>query len=75
MLKASPNFHEGVNFIQVTSLPYEQQQLFKSWIPETSILNIEINNIVLSDCVDYQDYTYWFDFQYQTQDSLLESSL
>ena len=75
MLKASPNFHQGINFIQISSLPYEQQELFASWVPQSAKMNLEINNIHLSDCVEYQDYAYWFDFQYQNQNSLLESSL
>jgi hypothetical protein len=75
MLKASPNFHQGINFIQISSLPYEQQELFGRWIPQSATMQMEINNIRLPDCVEYQDYTYWFDFQYQNQNSLLESSL
>ncbi|MGM0579842.1 MAG: hypothetical protein ACQETL_04130 [Bacteroidota bacterium] len=75
MLKASPNFHQGINFIQISSLPYEQQELFASWVPQSAKMKMEINNITLPDCVEYQDYAYWFDFQYQNQNSLLESSL
>jgi len=75
MLKATPNFHQGINFIQISSLPYQQQELFSLWIPQSAKIEIEINNIRLPDCVNYQDYAYWFDFQYQKQNSLLESSL
>lgn len=74
MLKASPNFHQGINFIQISSLPYEQQELFGTWVPQSAKMKLEINNISLHDCVEYQDYAYWFDFQYQNQNSLLESS-
>jgi hypothetical protein len=75
MLKATPNFHQGINFIQISSLPYEQQELFSAWVPQSAMMKLEINNISLPDCVEYQDYAYWFDFQYQNQNSLLESSL
>ena len=75
MLKASPNFHQGINFIQISSLPYEQQELFASWVPQSAKMKLVINNISLLDCVEYQDYAYWFDFQYQNHNSLLESSI
>jgi hypothetical protein len=75
MLKVTPNFHQGINFIQISSLPYEQQELFESWVPQSAMMKLEINNITLSDCVEYQDYAYWFDFQYQNHNSILESSL
>jgi hypothetical protein len=75
MLKATPNFHQGINFIQISSLPYEQQELFASWVPQSAKMKLVINNISLLDCVEYQDYAYWFDFQYQNHNSLLESSI
>lgn len=75
MLKASPTFHQGINFIQISSLPYEQQELFGLWVPESAMMKLEINNISLPDCVEYQDYAYWFDFQFESKNSLLESSI
>jgi hypothetical protein len=75
MLKASPNFHQGINFIQISSLPYDQQELFNLWVPESAKMKVEINSISMNDCVEYQDYAYWFDFQYQKQDSFIEASL
>lgn len=75
MLKASPYFHQGINFIQISSLPHEQQQIFEMWVSQSAMMQLEINNIPLPDCVEYQEYAYWFDFQYQKQNSFLESSL
>ncbi len=75
MLKASPNFHKGVNFIQISSLPFEQQIDFKQWIPASSLMEIQINNILMIDCVEYQDYNYWFNFQFEQNNTLLDISL
>ncbi len=75
MLKASPTFHKGVNFVQISSLPFEQQSIFEDWIPQNSLIKMEINNITLEDCVDYQDYTYWYDFKYQQNSSNLVYSI
>ncbi|MBK6266432.1 hypothetical protein JKA74_15410 [Marivirga sp. S37H4] len=75
MLKASPNFHKGINFIQISSLPFEQQLDFQTWIPDNCLMQLQINNITLEGCVDYQDYTYWFDFQFEQNNTLLDVSL
>ena len=75
MLKASPTFFEGVNFVQISSLPYEQQSIFQDWIPANSLLKVEINSIMMDDCVDYREYNYWFDFKYQKNSSSLEYSI
>ncbi|WKK79508.1 hypothetical protein [Marivirga arenosa] len=75
MHKVTPNFYAGVNFIQISCLPQEQQELFSNWIHKSSVMEMEINNIKLNDCVDYQEYTYWFDFQNQNQNSYLDSSI
>lgn len=72
MLQASPNFHKGINFIQISSLPYDQQALFFSWLPESSLIKMEINDIFMEDCAEYEDYNYWFNFQYQQKESMLE---
>lgn len=75
MLKASPTFHKGINFIQISSLPFEQQELFQEWVPQSCIMEMRINNILMDDCVEYQDYTYWFNFQFAQSNTLLDISL
>ncbi len=75
MLKASPTFHKGVNFVQISSLPFEQQLSFQDWIPQNSLLRMVINNITMDDCVDYQDYTYWYDFKYARNSASLMYSI
>jgi hypothetical protein len=74
MFKVSPNYSTNLSFIQVSSLPIEQQVAFMHWIPETSLQQLTINNITMTDCVDYQEYNYWFDFQFHKSGNMLETS-
>jgi hypothetical protein len=75
MFKVSPTFHNGINFVQISSLPFDQKECFKNWIPMNSVLRMEINSITLSDCVEYSEYEYWFDYQYKKAETRLEISL
>ncbi len=74
MLKAIPTYDQKFSFIQIASLPFAQQEAFMLWIPTASIQELTINNITLTDCVDYQEYDYWYDFQYQNSTDMLALS-
>ncbi|MFQ3215272.1 MAG: hypothetical protein ACJAT1_000404 [Marivirga sp.] len=74
MIKVSPTYSTGFNFVQISSLPYDQQLAFSDWIPASSISTIEINNISLPDCVAYQEYNYWFECLFLRIGGMLESS-
>lgn len=74
MFKVSPTFSKGFNFVQISSLPFEQQIAFNEWVPQSSIKHLTINNITLRDCVAYQEYNYWFEFNFLKSSGILESS-
>jgi len=74
MIKVSPTYSKNFSFVQISCLPQAQQEAFMQWVPMSSLQKLTINNISLTDCVDYQEYNYWFDFQFQTISGLLETS-
>jgi hypothetical protein len=74
MIKVSPTYSKEFNFVQISSLPYDQQIAFNDWVPASSITALEINNIFLPDCVAYQEYNYWFECLFLGIGGMLESS-
>lgn len=62
MLKAQPQYHEDIEFIRLSVLPYHQYKSFSTWISPFSIFNLNVNGEVLDDCVSYSDYDRWYEF-------------
>ena len=74
MIKVSPTFSNGFDFVQISSLPFFQQNAFREWIPQSSLFKLTLNDITMTDCVFYQEYAYWFDSFFKKVDTLLDNS-
>lgn len=61
MYKLSPNFFNGLKFIQMSELPTEQSKGLFAWLTRKGISTLKTEGMVINDCVDYDDYEYWFD--------------
>ncbi|MDN4166790.1 hypothetical protein QWY31_14860 [Cytophagales bacterium LB-30] len=72
MDKVRPTFHNGLEFIQVSSLPGSQAQSLGEWLPISSYIKLMVNNISLEDCVLYKEYEYWFEYCYQKAERLVQ---
>jgi hypothetical protein len=76
MTKAKPLFSNGIEYVQLSRLPYGQSLQFLEWLSLSSYIAIVENEQVLDDCVHYDDYDYWYDqvLAYQCEDySSMES--
>lgn len=68
-MKVSPTYIQEFAFVQLSTLPLDQQVAFRHWIGEEQLMTLQLNGIPLKQCVDYDAYNYWFNFRYQ-QESL-----
>lgn len=71
--KVQPRFFDGFKFVRLSDLPQHQAYLFSSWtatspIPVTSAEVMFPDN----DIVNYDDYSFWFDYHYVTEKDLDE---
>lgn len=69
MLKVRPRFSHGIEFIQLSELPFDQAQNLKNWLSLNSYLKINENNELIEDCIYYEDYEYWYDHQFDKLDT------
>lgn len=60
MFKLAPQFLEGLKFIRISELPSEQSQSLMSWLSRNGLLTLSVDGIDMEDCVDYDDYDYWY---------------
>jgi hypothetical protein len=60
----SKNF-KGIEYIQVDELPQTQREKLLQTIGRDVFIKIMINGKIISQCVQYRDYSYWFDSVYK----------
>jgi len=61
MEKLSPNMYHGNEFMVLSRLPFDQLIEFKRWLNILDIRNIRNQFGEIFECVDYEEYEFWFD--------------
>lgn len=59
--------YKGIEFIQLADLPTDQQVSIREWASNDQIIKILKNDSLLTDCVQYKDYKYWFENVLQSE--------
>lgn len=63
-MKADATFYKGIEFVSVNSLPAEQQVLLQH-AKEPRRIKILADGKILSNCIEYKNYTRWYSSVYQ----------
>lgn len=63
-MKVSPKNFKGINYIQVNQLPKDQYEKFIQTTPKSLHIKILIEGKVVSGCVQYKDYSLWYENVY-----------
>ena len=69
MEKLESRTYRGIDFIRINELPNEQYDAFMNWVGKDSIITIQIDGEVQKNCVQYSDYSYWFESIFSIDDS------
>lgn len=71
MVKIQPNYHQGIEFIQLSQLSPHHAHRLSCWLPQTSRFRVAFEDIELEDCVAYDEYEFWFEtMNFETSISL-----
>lgn len=61
MRKLHPLEQQGIEYLPIVNLPFDQQLSLRQWISETDILLIKDPSGSEMECVHYDVYDFWFD--------------
>ena len=61
MKKLNSTIYRGIEYIRLGSLPDKQRNQFLNWLDVSNIITIQVNGTFQSDCVQYSEYSYWFE--------------
>ena len=73
-MKVQPKSFKGIEYIQVSQLPPDQYEKFQQTINKSLYIKILIDGKVISGCIQYKDYTLWYESIYLGGPSHVETS-
>lgn len=63
-MKVTSKVYRGIEYIVIDDLPQQQQEKISKSISHDLLIKILIDNKVVSNCLQYKDYEYWFNHFY-----------
>lgn len=75
-MKADRKIYKGIEYVLVTDLPQTQREQLLKTLSRDQLIKILIDGVVVSQCLQYKDYSLWFDnvFKAQQQTVVKEAS-
>lgn len=68
-MRINPKKYKGIDYIQLTDLPLAQQQKFVQTVNQSLFIKIMIDKKIISQCIQYKDYEWWFDTVYNVSEA------
>lgn len=69
IMKISSRVYKGIEYVQLSDLPADQQQQVTLALEHTFI-KLLIDKSIISNCIQYKDYENWFDKAYPEERSV-----
>jgi len=71
-MRARSENYRGIEYVQISSLPVEQQKTIYKSLNHNLIINILRGDALLNDCLQYQHYDAWYEnvFKVMVQENL-----
>ena len=71
-MKAKAQIYRGIEFINVSDLPANQQLLLRR-MQEPERIKILMDGKILENCIQYGEYTHWFNSVYKNSVAPIET--
>jgi hypothetical protein len=64
-MKAELKIYKGIEYVQVNSLPAEQQNIISETLSKKLYIKILIDGKIIGNCLQYKDYELWYNNVYR----------
>jgi hypothetical protein len=58
---------KGIEYIQTNELPQTQREKLDETLNKSLFIKILIDGKIISECLQYKDYSYWYNSVYQAK--------
>lgn len=66
---------KGIEYVQVSELPLAQKQSIEQTVNHHMFIKILIDGRIIPDCLQYKDYTAWYNSIYKPRTAPVEAPL
>jgi hypothetical protein len=66
-MKVERKIYKGIEYVLVTDIPQPQREQLLQTLSQDQIIKILIDGSVISQCLQYKDYSFWFDNIFRTR--------
>ena len=73
--KIKPNRQGATEYVRLSKLPDEQIDDLLGWLPESYLTKVKKGKKLLNDCIEYDDYEFWYENCYHTGKDAFEEEL
>ena len=74
MLKLTPHRTGTTEYIRLSELPAPQAHSLRGWLPESYFTKLSEGDSVAEDCIEYDDYEFWYEYT-RSDEGLLDEQL
>jgi hypothetical protein len=72
-MRAVAENYKGIEYVRISSLPEAQKGIFWQTFDKNKIIKILKSGSLLSDCIQYHDYTDWLSKNFKQEQELTSS--
>ena len=73
-MKAVCKIYKGIEYVQLNELPVTQQFSLLESQGEQLFIKILVDGKILSRCIQYKDYSFWYENVYKTKPALVSEA-
>jgi hypothetical protein len=66
-MKVNSKIYKGIEYVELTDLPVDQQEKIKDALTEDLMIKILIDKNIVGNCIQYKDYLSWFEKNYSVE--------
>ncbi len=75
MRKLKPSRQGVLEYVRLANLPDKQVGTLLDWLPQTCLTKVNVDEHLMDDCVDYEDYEFWFEHCYKQDTEFFEEQI
>jgi hypothetical protein len=71
-MKVERKIYKGIEYVVFTDIPQTQRETLLLTLSQDQFIKILIDGSVVSQCLQYKDYSFWFDNVFRTKQQAIK---
>ena len=71
-MKVERKIYKGIEYVVLTDLPQTQREQLLQTLSQDQFIKILIDGAIVSQCLQYKDYSFWFENVFRTKPQIVK---